>query len=431
MTENHDSGLADFWKTDALYRTLIDYMQDGLFLTKGGIVLFGNQAAYRMLGYPEGELSGVAVPDLIAPYDREWVRDRHMNRIAGGNEPSSYEFDMLKWDGKTTISVVINIGVVDTDGDDVVAVACIKDISESQRLKEKLARSEAELRSIIDHIPDIFYRTDKAGLVEMVSPSVEVNLGYKVEDVVGRPLTDFYVDPEERAAVVETVMSLKGKPATVESRLRRANGEAAWFATKAFVRLDDDGTYHGVEGISRDITQQKQAEEELREMAGRDPLTHLPNRLVCNQRLERAISRAKRAGNLVALLFLDLDHFKPVNDRFGHNAGDTLLVEIAERLEATVREVDTVGRLGGDEFLIILEGVDEHPLVTQTADRILRTVERPVSIGGEDVRVSASIGIALYPENGNDAEALVRHSDRAMYATKQAGRAGFRFYQDQ
>ncbi|PKO33234.1 MAG: hypothetical protein CVU34_14270 [Betaproteobacteria bacterium HGW-Betaproteobacteria-7] len=208
---------------------------------------------------------------------------------------------------------------------------------------------------------------------------------------------------------------------------RRADGAQQWIELfLSPVRGDADSVSHYV-GVLNDVTARKEAESQLAFLANHDALTSLPNRSLFDDRLHQALARADR-GNGFALCFIDLDRFKLVNDSLGHSAGDAVLIEVARRLASVCRGADTLARLAGDEFVMLLEGIGEAGAAAGFASRILAALAPPVIAGGRDIDVAASLGLALYPEDGHDIESLLRNADAAMYAAKAAGRNTFRFY---
>jgi diguanylate cyclase (GGDEF)-like protein len=201
------------------------------------------------------------------------------------------------------------------------------------------------------------------------------------------------------------------------------------------VPVQVNGSQIGVLALYNDISERVQAEKALREskdklrfLASHDPLTHLPNRFLFDERLAHALSWAKRASQQVAILFMDLDGFKSVNDTFGHSKGDQLLQEAAERLQDCMRESDTVARSGGDEFTIILENVAQAEDVVLVAKKIIACFQEPFFVDGNSTRITTSIGISLYPQDGEDGEILLKNADKAMYNAKSRGKDGFTFY---
>ncbi|HET7712259.1 MAG TPA: EAL domain-containing protein [Thermoanaerobaculia bacterium] len=247
-------------------------------------------------------------------------------------------------------------------------------------------------------------------------------LGYRRSELVGRNVADLYarkVEREELALLLRDASMLNG----VEIELRRSDGSPMWVLQNlALVGSGDTAVIHTT---LVDISDRKRAEEQIEFHAYHDVLTHLPNRRLFTDRLAQSLTRCKRSGMALAVMFIDLDHFKTINDTMGHTAGDELLLEMSHRLRKCIREDDTVARLGGDEFTIILSDLRQAENAVAVAQKVLETVQVPMVIAGVPVEVSASIGIAIYPEDGVDAETLVRNADSAMYRAKESGRNNY------
>ncbi|TAH53101.1 MAG: diguanylate cyclase [Betaproteobacteria bacterium] len=300
----------------------------------------------------------------------------------------------------------------------------------SQRIAEQSQRL-ALAASIFSTSGDGILLLDAQRQVIELNPAGCRMLQRTPDDVQGRRFCSFAVaDPAgpDCAAVwreVDGTGQWQG-----EMPLRAADGSifAAWLSL-ASVR-DEAGSITHYGGIFVDISARKEAESQIRTLAYHDELTGLPNRVLMHDRLAHALRHARRARNRIALLFLDLDRFKPVNDSFGHAVGDQLLVSVAERLRQTVREGDTVARVHGDEFVVILEGIENPEPAARVAGKIVGALSSPFTIGDRDIRIGTSIGIAIYPDHGDDADTLIRCADIAMYDAKQAGRNGYRFFAD-
>ena len=297
-----------------------------------------------------------------------------------------------------------------------------------KNVERALSESEREFRLIIRNMPDVFYRTDREGRLLMLSPSVTDLSGYSMEEMIGRPLDEFYANPADRERVLRAIENGKGEPVQVEVALTRKDGKIIWASSHSFVRFDEAGEPIGVEGVARDITERKLMEERLRHLAGHDFLTDLPNRMEFGKRLDAAIARARRADTMVALLVLDLDGFKEVNDTMGHSAGDALLKMVAKRLIGFLRVTDLAGRMGGDEFSIILEGDVSRDSVAIVARKIIDSLSEPFDISATQVKISASIGISFFPKEGEDGSTLIRRADQAMYQAKALGKHTFQFW---
>jgi diguanylate cyclase (GGDEF)-like protein len=206
------------------------------------------------------------------------------------------------------------------------------------------------------------------------------------------------------------------------------DGTVRYFSVNGDPHFAPDGSFLGYHGVGRDITDIALARERIASLAYHDALTGLDNRTSLTPALEKAVERTRRRGSRLAGLFLDLDGFKEINDLYGHDAGDRLLVEVAARLRGTLRSSDPVARLGGDEFFVVLEDVNDRAPVERVAQKLLASVQRPYELGGATAAVTMSIGISVFPDDAPDAASLIKHADAAMYSAKQAGKNAYRFF---
>ncbi len=308
------------------------------------------------------------------------------------------------------------------------AIGVMADITDRIRAQEKISASEKDLSTILNNMQDTFYRCDLQGKVTMASPSVRSLLGFSRDEVIGKYTADFYVEPSAHEQFSNLLKQNNGFVYNFEAPLRRKDGSIIWVSTNAHWCRDNAGNVIGIEGVSRDITRTKRTAQRLYYLANYDALTELPNRTLFRDRLKHAMALAKRNNKLVALFFLDIDHFKDINDSLGHVAGDQLLQGVARRIQSCAREGDTVARMGGDEFTVILEGLHEAVDAELVAFKIIEAMANPFSIENHDIYVSPSIGIALYPRHGDNIDDLVRNADTAMYQAKSAGRNNFKFF---
>lgn len=298
-----------------------------------------------------------------------------------------------------------------------------------------LQDSQARVRLVLDSTSEAIFGTDTKGICTFANPASLRMLGYAHEsDLVGRPIHALihHTYPDGRHYPVEECAI---RIATQAGREHHCNNEYHWRADGTSFPVEywsrpmyKDGELIGSVVAFNDITQRKLAEEELHQLAYYDNLTGLPNRQLFNDRLHQAIGDAKRRHRQVALMLLDLDRFKVVNDTMGHEAGDILLQEISARLKRSVRVNDTVARLGGDEFALIFTDVEESRYIGQCAQKVLAQFDTPIIIGGREVFSGASIGIALYPSDTIDADELLKFADSAMYHAKELGRNNYQFY---
>lgn len=287
------------------------------------------------------------------------------------------------------------------------------------RLFDGLLSSSPDLNFILD-LDDGFIYANKA-LADLHGASARDIVGKSFHELA---LADAVPMRGQLALAKATKTVIRG-----EFPHRMPSGVDAQFEYILIPILDETGALEAIAGNARDITERKQIEEKVIHAANYDALTGLPNRNLFHDRLERDIKHAARSGLPVALLFVDLDGFKEVNDRLGHDAGDQLLRRAARRIGGCVRDMDTVARVGGDEFVVILGEIRQPAHIETLAGKILGELAKPFPIGDEAIRISGSIGIALYPQDAATSDDLVRKADRAMYAAKKAGRDRFCFFQ--
>lgn len=313
-------------------------------------------------------------------------------------------------------------------------------------LRTSISNALATIERLTNNIKDVIFVLDMNLDYTYVSPSVKILRGYDPEEVMNQLLYDSYAN-SSRDAVVKTlaemtVMEKSGhknsSERTLQLEVARKDGTTVWTETKFSFVKDKNKKTVGILGVSRDITERKRAEEQIQYLATHDVLTGLPNRMMFSQLLNQAIESARRHERQFAILFIDLDRFKIINDTMGHDAGDELLKDMARRLRLSLRAVDVVGRpqekndvvgrLGGDEFIILIEEINDLSQVAVVAQRVLGAAMKPMVILGEECRVTASIGISIYPIDGDDEQTLMKNADMAMYFAKEEGKNNFQFF---
>jgi len=303
--------------------------------------------------------------------------------------------------------------------------------SEKRRIEADLEKSVATYRTLVEQIPAITYiATLDRSRILFVSPQVEDILGYQQDDfLANQEIWAQQIHPDDRERVLADVRtSLQEKlPFHCEYRICSKDGRDIWVKDAAATVRDQDQDLY-LQGVVYDISERKASEQRLMVMAHYDQLTGLANRALFHDRLTQVLAQAKRHSKQFAVLYIDLDGFKAVNDNLGHQAGDQLLVEVASRLKSSVREVDTVARMGGDEFTILLDDIHTRASIEQVADKLVTAVAAPYPHLNTDLPVTMSMGIALFPKDSNSADILITNADNAMYRAKESGKNRYCFH---
>lgn len=307
-------------------------------------------------------------------------------------------------------------------------------ISEGQRLAlQVLASSEAKAKDQYFHTPAMLHSIDGKGRIVQVSRLWLDTLGYSEAEVMGRHVSDF-MTPESARYAREVVIPMavhNGRCDNIEYQLRKKDGSVRDVLLSAIWEYDQHHLPVRSLAVLQDVTEKKRLQARSH-FAEHDPLTGLPNRVLLQDRLKMLCAQHSRHSGMFAVGFLDLDHFKDVNDSYGHDAGDLLLKAVAQRLQSSLRSSDTVCRLGGDEFVMIFSALEGQDELHAIADKLMAAIDQPCSLGtGADapvVKVSGSLGMAVFPAHGSDPQTLLMHADQAMYAAKRGGRNRYAFY---
>ena len=406
-------------------RDITAALGEGLYVLDGdGRLTFMNREAEKLLGWSEAELRGSRVDELLYSCERERGEPTAHELTVRGEVYRSDADCFRRRDGECF--AVARVTTPLCAGDEIVgSVTAFQDITE-----RKQAESELRLAAkLVEASPNGIIVTDREGVVLKVNPAFTRLTGYAAGDVIGKTpkvLQSGRQDIEFYAQMWQQL--LRDGHWEGEIWNRRKSGEVfpEWLSITAI--SDHEGSIEQFMAIFIDITERKQAEERLHYMANHDHLTGLPNRTLFIDRLGQALAKARREQALVALLFLDLDRFKPINDELGHEVGDAVLVEIARRMQYSVREIDTVARVGGDEFVVVLGSLQDYTVAAQVAEKLLVELPKPISALGHECQVGASIGIALYPGDGEEIDALTSAADTAMYRAKEGGRMRYCFF---
>ncbi len=418
--------LAERKKSEERYRSLFDGVPIGLYrTTPAGRMLDGNESLVRILGYPDREtLLGANVSDIyFDPDDR--LRWQRLVEAESGSGVSAFEARVRRYDG-TVIWVRFSLRAYRDDQGKILRYeGALEDVTGRRVAEEALRASEERFRALVQNASDMISILELDGTLRYASPSHQRLLGHSAGDLIGGNLLDL-VHCEDRpllANALHCLVDLPDENLTIEYRCRHRDG--TWLTLESTAsNLLDHPAVTGLVLNSHDITDRKRAEERLLHDALHDELTGLPNRALFMDRLWQAMERARRdLERLTAVLFLDVDQFKIVNDSLGHLVGDELLIQIARALSSVLRPMDTIARIGGDEFAILVEGGRDVDDAVAVASRIHERLAAPINLGGHEVFITASIGIAVHTPDYDKPEDLLRDADTAMYRAKSSGRA--------
>ncbi|MBN1472239.1 MAG: diguanylate cyclase [Syntrophaceae bacterium] len=416
------------------YKQLVEVFPETIFETNmKGDVTYANPYGLNQFGFTQDDIAkGINIFDYVTPDDRELVIERIQRRI-NGDVNGYLEYNALKKDGSTFHALALSVPII-VEGMVVGIRGFILDITERKRAEEAIKSSEAQVRLLLNSTAEGIYGIDIQSKCTFANPSCLNMLGYEtMEQILGRNMHELahHSYPDGNPMTIDQCAIMV---AFHEGTGMHRDDEVFWRA---------DGTNFPVEYWSYpqivnseifgavvtfiDITERKRTEETIKHLATHDLLTDLPSMRLAGDRLSRAIQMARRHKKAGAVMFIDLDGFKSVNDTLGHDAGDYVLKQVAQRLLSCVRETDTVARVGGDEFLIIATEIISAENVVQIAEKIIQTVSQPIIFHNQGAVVNTSIGIALFPEHSEDMDTLIKLADEAMYKVKNAGKNNFRF----
>jgi len=411
------------------YRLLVERMREGLAqVCNDGIVQFCNNRFCEMLGYAREEIVGQQVEQFLAyPEDVAKIREKTRLRLRGISD--QYEIRIRRKDGSVIWVEIGGAPVTDADGKVVGSIGVHNDVTERRMAEQALRDSEARYRLMAENSTDLITRTSMAGVFLYLSDASRRLLGHDPADLVGRSAYDiiFEEDRDEVRHLSKLINDVG--PTTFSYRVRRKDGSLIWFETTSrSMRNPLTGDIDEIVCVSRDISERKHAEEQIEYQAYHDALTGLPNRRLFRDRLTVALAHARRLQSTLAVMFLDLDRFKYVNDTLGHSFGDEMLKTVAARLQTALREEDSIARMGGDEFTVLLPELNNPEDAAMVAQKLIDAVAHPMRIEGTELFITTSIGIALYPADGDTAESLLKNADHAMYRAKDAGRNSYQLF---
>lgn len=412
------------------YRAILDTIEDAYYeVDVRGKPVYHNAAFARMLGYERSELLATdhharQTPEMAARVVRAF-NDVYLTGVSRRNDEWEY---IHKQGHRVLVEGSVQL-VRDPHGSPVGFRGMLRDVTERRRIEATLRDSEARFRALTSISSDWYWEQDaEHRLVRMENRHARTDAFQQT--FLGRPIWESDVTLYGGATWDTHVQLLDSHEPFREVVMqgRSPNGKPFYIAVSGEPIVDDAGTFHGYRGVTREITAQKVAEAHVQHLAMHDSLTGLPNRAMFGHLLDMAIPTARRYDRRFAVLYLDLDRFKLINDSLGHAAGDQLLQDAARRLRDALRASDVVARLGGDEFVVLLQEVQDAEQVRTVARKLLSAAFRPYSLSGHECRVTTSIGAAIFPDHGTDASTLLRHADVAMYHAKGQGKNNIQLY---
>jgi diguanylate cyclase (GGDEF)-like protein/PAS domain S-box-containing protein len=401
-----------------LFESLNDII---LAVNHDGIIVHHNGALTSQLGYDSSELLGKSVMGLQEACEQEHAAACFKQVLSG--ERSTSQMPFVRRDGSL---LKVERRMISGHWDGQPVVFCV-----AQDISERLISEERQslAASVFDNAHEGIVVTDPEGIIVEVNATFSELTGYAREEAVGKR-SDLLKSGHHNAEFYQDMWKTIADTGFWRGEIwnRKKNGEIiVEILTISAVKTKSGELTHYV-GIFSDITPLKEHQQRLEQLAHFDALTQLPNRMLLSDRLQHAMAQAERSKQLLAICYLDLDGFKPVNDQYGHSVGDRLLVEVAQRLRQCVRAGDTAARLGGDEFVLIFSSLTSANECERAVTRVLNTLSTPIHISGHNLQLSASIGVTLFPHDGADADTLLRHADQAMYQAKQAGRNRYHMF---
>lgn len=413
-------------QADDKFRSVVEQSLVGIYIYQEGRLIYANPKLAEIFGYTCEELERIPPLDLVAPQDHAMVTENLRRRLDGEVEDIAYSFHGRRKNGSVIEATAHGRRTVIMGKPAIIGV--LLDVTAQHRAIAALSDSETMLREITTVMGEAVYALDKSGHVIFINPAAEKLLGWRREELLGhhgheafhykRP--DGSPFPRQECPVFKTIQTGRTYRSEEDFMVRKDGSFLP--VTIVSTPLLREGEIVGSVAAFHDITERRQAMERIQYLAHYDVLTDLPNRRLLEDRLGQALVRAKRNHRSLAVIFLDLDRFKQINDTLGHDQGDELLKAVAQRLTASVRQEDTVSRLGGDEFVVVLPEITGTGDAGIVAQKIVEAIRSPVKLASQELHVTTSVGLAVYPQDGEDIVSLMKNADSAMYRAKESGR---------
>jgi len=429
------------------FRMLVEGVAEYAIFMLGadGTVASWNAGAQRINGYAEAEVLNRHISLFYPPEDVADGKPGMDLRMAAAEGRFEDEGWRLRKDGSRYWSNVVVTALYDSAGELIGFSKLSRDLSERREMEQQLAQANRLQQAILDFAPFAIISTNADGVVRSANPAAERIFGQPLGDLLGKTRFASLFEPADvaaRAAELSQeagarvapgfeVFAYKARQGFTDERewnLMCGDGSSLPAHVSVTALRDGNGTLNGFLGIAYDITERKRRDDYTRHIAHHDAVTGLPNRVLLQDRLQMAMQRSRRDGSQIGVLMIDLDHFKRINDSLGHHVGDLMLSKISERLGGCVRGGDTVARMGGDEFVVMLPDVTDADSIKRIAAAIVERVSAPITAGNHEVLVTPSVGVSVFPTDGQDVHSLLRHADMAMYQAKASGRRCFRVF---
>ena len=381
-----------------------------------------------MLGYAREEVMGRKSVDFLTPQSARIAIETEIPNLLKTGHCQNIELQMVSKDGRIIDVLLSATTHCDSAGEHRLSFAVVTDVSDWRRLERESRLINERYRSIVETQDELICRFDRDLVLTFVNGAYQDYI--KRDDLIGLSFLELIPETAHEAIRQRIAQLRPSMPDTYEHEVKRADGTIGWQQWTDIAIADENGEIVEYQSVGRDITDRKRLEVHTQRLATSDYLTDLPNRRAFDSELRTRFARAKKKKHAVALIYVDLDYFKSVNDTHGHDMGDSLLVEVSRRMRGAVRQIDFVARIGGDEFAIIAECPDDESSISSIVERTINAVMQVMNTENEPIFPSVSIGLAQFPEDCRDLATLRSHADAALYAAKSAGRGTWRRYQN-
>jgi diguanylate cyclase (GGDEF)-like protein/PAS domain S-box-containing protein len=417
-------------ESEEKYRSILETIEDAYYeVDLLGRTVLVNNAFGRLLGYAEHEMLGRSYRDFQTPEMAARVFRTFTEVYESGVPSAGYDWEMMHRDGYKVICEGSVKLILDEQGKAMGFRGILRDVTIRRKVERALRESEARFRALTNLSTDWYWEQDAEFRYTRME-SRHGNIGETQSAFLGQRPWETELELQEAGGWEghRALLNQHGSFRDVIMFRVLPTGTPYYISVSGEPVIDNDGNFAGYRGVSREITQQKVAEERIHFLATHDALTRLPNRVMFSEMVNHAIAGAKINNSKFAILFIDLDRFKYVNDTLGHEAGDRLLQEITARFKQTLRPTDALARLGGDEFVILLKETKSGEKIGTVARKIMSSTMKPIMLSNQECRVTASIGISVFPDHGEDEQTLMKNADIAMYYAKEEGKNNFQIY---